>query len=126
MENLTPLSDQINQLIAENRRLRNKSDADDKTMHLLKEQNRELRGGIENLIEDHRRIERSLIAERDEAKLAYVEIEGCLNQAGDLIMQAARARIGDMAPERMPPQTGRHIEDARLPENSPIARLANG
>lgn len=34
----TTLSDQVNQLISENRRLRNKSAADDATIHLLKEQ----------------------------------------------------------------------------------------
>lgn len=122
MTEQNPLSDQVNQMISELRRLRNKSDADDKTIHLLKEQNAELRGGIENLVEDHRRIERGLLAERDEAKIAYVEIEGLLNQAADSIMQAARARIGNQTPERMPPQTGRHIEDDRLP----IARLGTG
>jgi len=122
----TALSDQINQLIAETRRLRNKSDADDKTIHLLKEQNAELRGGIESLVEDHRRIERKLVGERDEAQLAYTEIEGLLNQAADCIMQAARARIGDQAPEKMPQQIGRHVDHHLLPENSPIARLAQG
>lgn len=113
---------QVDALVRENRRLLLKSEADDKTIHMLKAQYDAIQAGMENMIEDHRRRERELLAEADRANVAYTEIEGHLNQAGDLIMQAARARIGNRTPERMPPQTGRHIEDPRLP----IARLANG
>lgn len=123
----TTLSDQVNALIAENRRLRMKSEADDKTIHVLKEQYDSLQSGVENMVEDHRRIEnamledhrstvRELVAERDRAVRAYTEIEGNLNQAADLIMQAARARVGNETPDPMPQAHTPHLADSRIPQ----------
>lgn len=111
----SPLSDQINALIAENRRLRNKSEADDKTIHLLKEQYAAVAGGIEDMVESHRKVERELTIEAHNANVAYTEIEGRLNQVADLILQAARARVGDATPETMPERVLPHVTDARLP-----------
>lgn len=120
-QNLAAFSDQINRLIAENRRLQKKSDADDKTIHILKQQYETLNAGVENMIEDHRRIERGLSAERDRAVVSYTEIDGLLGQTADLIMQAARARVGDLTPAKMPSATLPNLHDDRLP----IARLSS-
>jgi len=57
------LSDQINALVAENRRLRSKSDADDQTIGLLKANYKTVTDGIEDMVEDHRKIERELTIE---------------------------------------------------------------
>lgn len=115
---LTKWTDQISGLIAENRRLRNKSDADDKTIHLLKEQYASVTGGIEDMIEDHRRVERDLTIEAHNAKVAYTQIQGLLDQAADLILQAARARIGDDTPAKMPAAIIPVLADGRMPEVS--------
>lgn len=115
------LSDQISQLIAENRRLRNKSDADDKTIHLLKEQNDTLRNAWEDMVEDHRRTERDLAHDRDRHVVAYTEIDGLLHQVADLILQTTRARVGNATPEKMPQVRLPVHDDERLP----IARLSS-
>lgn len=106
----TTLSDQINALVAENRRLRNKSTADDITIQTLTEQYERLQSGVEDMVEDHRRRERELIAAADRAERAYVSIQGLLDQAADLILQAARARVGDAMPAPVP-----HLTDSRMP-----------
>lgn len=125
MTTMTPdistFSDQINRLIAENRRLLKKSEADDKTIHLLKEQYEGLHNGVEDMVEDHRRIERDLVDKANRHELAYTEIVGLLDQAADLIVQAARARVGNVTPEKMPERQIPSIQDDRLP----IARLSS-
>lgn len=120
-QHISAFSDQINLLIAENRRLLKKSEADDKTIYVLKDQYDTLHAGVESLIEDHRAIERQLAGERDRAVRAYTEINGLLNQSADLIMQAIRARVGDLTPEKMPQRPLAEIHDDRLP----IARLSS-
>lgn len=97
--NASSLSDQVNRLVAENRRLRLKGEADDATIDLLKRQYDTLQGGVEDMIEDHRKIERELSASRDRAVVAYTEIDGLLKQAADLIVQAMRARVPSAAPD---------------------------
>lgn len=97
--NANSLSDQVNRLVAENRRLRLKGEADDATIDLLKRQYDTLQGGVEDMIEDHRKIERDLSAARDRAVVAYTEIDGLLKQAADLIVQAMRARVPAAAPD---------------------------
>ncbi len=109
----SPLSDQINALVAENRRLRNKSEADDATIALLKDQYRTVTKGIEDMVEDQRKIERELTIEIHNTRAADKEIAGLLNQVADLILQAARARIGDSVPANMSEMA--HHEDKRLP-----------
>lgn len=112
-------SDQINRLIAENRRLINKSEADDHTIGVLKQQYDGLQAGVEAMVEDHRRIERGLMAERDRAVRAFAQIDGLLNCVGDLVVQAARARSGDATPEKMPAAKLAIVADGRLPQVSP-------
>lgn len=107
--------DQVTSLVQENRRLRAKSNADDETIHLLKEQYATVAGGIEGMVEDHRRRERELMIESHQHKVAYEEIRGLLNQAGDLLLQAFRARVGNETPEQMPQLRLPVIEDRRLP-----------
>ncbi len=109
-------TDQATKLVAENRRLRIKSDVDDETINILKQQYDELQSGVENLIEDHRKIERQLCAERDRAVRTSAEIEALLTQAGDLILQAMRARIGDVTPKVMPKAQTPHLVDQRMPQ----------
>jgi hypothetical protein len=116
-----PIHNQVAVMVAENRRLLKKSAADDATIHILKEQYDTLQAGVENMVEDHRRIERELSAERDRAVRAFTEIDGLLNQTADLVMQAARARTGDNTPEQMPERRLASINDDRLP----IARLSS-
>lgn len=110
---------QVDALVAENQHLRVKADNDDKTLHLMQEQYRALSASVEGMRAKFERQIFQLTTERDEAMLKHSKIKSLLLQSADIIMQAARADVGDEAPEKMPPQTGRHIEDDRLP----IARL---
>ncbi len=96
-----------------------KSEADDATIVLLKSQYDQISGGMESLIEDHRRIERNLTVEIHNTRAADKEIAGLLNQVADLILLAARARIGNDTPATMPENLGPHINDARLPMIGP-------
>lgn len=112
------LSEQVTQLIAENRRLLKKSEADDTTIHLLKQQNEALRSSWEDMVEDHRRIERDLSNDRDRHVVAYTEIDGLLHQVADLILQTTRARVGNSTPEKMPQRQHPIVDDARIPRLS--------
>ena len=123
------LSDQVDRLVSENQALRVKSENDDKLIHLLKEQYSSLAAQVKGIREDAiREVERArhqrdadvsaAEIERDQALVAYKEIDGLLLQAGDLITQAARARIGNTTPEKMPRQPLPAIEDSRLPAAS--------
>lgn len=112
-------SQQANQLVAENRRLLLKSQTDDETIRTIKGQYDQLAAGIENMVEDHRKIERDLAIRADKAERAAKEIEGLLTRAADLIMQAFRARDGDATPEKMPQAQLAHVSDERLPMPGP-------
>lgn len=127
---------QANDLVLENRRLRAKSDADDETIITLKKKYDDLANGVEAMVEDHKQIEaesqenynkalRELMFRCDRAEMAYKEIEGLLGRAGDvamslndLILQAARSKIGDKTPEKMPEVKLPEVKDARLPTPS--------
>lgn len=123
-------ADQANRLVAENQHLRVKSDSDDLTIRLMREQYDGLAATVNNVrdkaaaeikaTQDYAEHEISdLTIERDQAVRAFKEIDTLLLQAADLVMQALRAREGDAAPESLPTQRGMHIDDDRLP----IARL---
>lgn len=129
MGNAATLAEQVDRLVAENQSLRVKSENDDKLIHLLKEQYSSLAAQVKGIREDAiREVERArhqrdadvsaAEIERDQALVAYKEIDGLLLQAGDLITQAARARIGNATPEKMPRQPLPAIEDSRLPAAS--------
>lgn len=110
------LSEQVSRLVAENRSLRIKGDADDKAIHLMQEQYDILQSGVESLVEDHRKIERELTAERDRAMRAYARIDGLLNQTADLVLQAMRAKIGNATPDPLPKASTPHLVDDRMPQ----------
>lgn len=123
------LGDQVDRLVAENQHLRVKSDNDDKTIHLLKEQydllQRQVAGIRETAsreVEKARNGARDMVMDmqmdRDQARVAYREIDGLLLLAADTIHQALRARVGDLTPEKMPAATTPHLVDNRLPQVS--------
>jgi hypothetical protein len=113
---------QVDALVAENQHLRVKSDNDDKTLHLMQEQYKALAASVDSMRNKYERQIFQLTTERDDATVKHSKIKSLLLQAADIVMQAARADIGDETPERMPQQTGQHIQDDRLP----IARLNQG
>ena len=129
MGNAATLAEQVDRLVAENQSLRVKSQNDDQMIHLLKEQYNSLAAQVKGIREDAiREVERArhqrddavsaAEIERDQALVAYKEIDGLLLQAGELITQAARARIGNTTPEKMPSRQITAIEDVRLPAAS--------
>jgi len=83
---------QANALVAENRRLRVKSQSDDNTIDTLKLQYAEMAHDFKAAQQDWREREQRLITERDQAVQSHSEIESLLNQAADLIIQAATKR----------------------------------
>ncbi len=79
---------QASALVNENRRLRIKSDGDDKTITTIKQQYDVLARDFETYQHRCGEREHALITERDQAVREKSEIEGLLNQAADLIIQA--------------------------------------
>lgn len=123
---LDTLNDQVGRVVRENQNLRVRVDNDAKTIRTLTDQYDQLAANVDN-IRDHaaadvahiqdwadREITR-LTIERDQAVRKFEEIDTVLMQAADLIMQAARARVGDATPERMPERKLAVIQDDRLP-----------
>jgi len=106
---------QVDALVAENQHLRVKSDNDDKTLHLMQEQYKALAASVESMRNKYERQIFQLTTERDEAVVKHARIKSLLMQSADITMQALRADAGDETPEKMPPQTGAHIVDQRLP-----------
>jgi len=84
------LSEQVDRLVSENQHLRVKSDNDDITRQLLKEQYDALAGSVENTRTKHEREMHLLRTERDQAVIAFKEIDTLLLQAADMVMQATR------------------------------------
>lgn len=125
------LSDQINMMVAENQHLRVKSDSDDLTINLMRQQYdglaaqvADIRAKARSEVEKARNMAEDQVAdmtiERDQAIRSFKEIDTTLMQAADLIMQALRARRGDITPEQIPDVATVHFNDDRLP----IARLS--
>ena len=115
------LSRQVTGLVSENQHLRVKSDNDDLTINLLKQQYAALSESVDGMRSKFEREIHTLRTERDQAVVSAKEIDTVLMQAADLIVQAARARVGNITPERMPQVRGDHLADDRLP----IARLSS-
>jgi hypothetical protein len=113
--NSQSFADQANRLVTENQNLRVKSDNDDKTIYLMKEQYDGLSSSVEAMRNKHDREMHTLRTERDRATRAFKEIDTVLLQAADLIMQALRARQGDGAPEQIPERPMALVNDSRLP-----------
>ena len=118
--NIMTLSEQVDRLVSENQHLRVKSDNDDITHRLMKEQYDALSASVEGMRSKFEREIHLMRTERDQAVRASKEINTLLLQAANLIMQALRAKEGDAAPEKMPEARGKHVSDDRLP----IARLS--
>lgn len=126
-------SKQVNDLVQENHRLRAKSDADDEIKLMLKKQYDDLSAGVEVMVEEHKEIEkesqeryskqlREWMFRCDRSERSYSEISGLLTQVGsaamvvnELIMQAVRAKVGDITPEKMPKADIAKVDDNRLP-----------
>lgn len=117
---MTTLSEQVSRLVAENQHLRVKTENDEITRNLMKEQYDALASSVEGTRNKHEREVHLLRTERDQAVRAFKEVDSLLMQAADLLVQAIRAREGDATPEKMPVNRGAHVKDDRLP----IARLS--
>lgn len=108
-------ADQASRLVTENQNLRVKSDNDDKTIFLMKEQYDGLSSSVESMRNKHDREMHTLRTERDHAVRAFKEIDTVLLQSADLIMQALRARQGNSTPDQIPDRTIALVNDSRLP-----------
>jgi hypothetical protein len=106
------LADQITDIVRENQNLRVKSDNDDKTIHLMRQQYDSLAAEVDGIRDKAAREIRALITERDQAVRKFKEIDTTLMQAAEIILQAARARVGNGTTPAPPPA----ITDDRLPE----------
>ena len=123
------LADQIELLERENSALRHKSDSDDTTIHLLKEQYKALSDSVSSIREKARReveLARSqrdhdvqdMQISRDMALVSNHEIEAILTQAAKVITEGLNSRIGNQTPGKMPPgkmPPAPYIHDDRLP-----------
>lgn len=109
------LSEQVSQLVSENQHLRVKSDNDNITLALMKQQYDALSSSVESLRNKHDREAHTLRTERDVATIKFKTIDTLLLQASNIIMQALRARQGDDTPEQIPERPTREVRDDRLP-----------
>lgn len=114
------LSEQVDRLVSENQHLRVKTENDEITRHLMKQQYDTLAGSVDAMRSAHDREIHALRTERDQAVRAFKEIDSLLLQTADMVMQALRARQGDETPERIPDRHVLHMDDPRLP----LARLS--
>lgn len=119
------LSEQVDRLVTENQSLRVKSSNDDAHIHLLTEQYAAIasqvasirRRATEEVTRTKAEAEAAVMdmqIERDQAVAAFKAIDTTLLQAAELIMQAARARVGDAEPAA-PVASINGFDDARLP-----------
>lgn len=111
----TKFVDQANQMVTENQNLRVKSDNDDKTIHLMKAQYDGLSASVEAVHNKHDRELHIARTERDQAVRAFKEIDTLLMQAANLVMQALRARQGDLTPAEILERPMTLVKDDRLP-----------
>ena len=102
MSNTETLSEQVNQMVTDLQHLRVKSENDDKTIHLMREQYDGLAASVEALAGRHEREIHAMRTERDQAVRRFKSIDTLLLQASNIIMQALRARSGDDTPEQIP------------------------
>jgi hypothetical protein len=89
---------QASALVHDNRRLRLQADNDANTIATLKAQYDELAADFKSAQQNWRETEHRLITERDKAVCAHTEINGLLNQAADLIIQAAARHVAVPVP----------------------------
>ena len=91
-------TDRVTALVQENQHLRVRTDNDDKTIALMKEQYDKLAASVDGLRDKHEREIHAMRTERDQAARSNREIEALLLQASEIVMQALRARVGDLQP----------------------------
>jgi hypothetical protein len=100
--NESTLSIQVSQMVLENQHLRVKSDNDDKTIHLMKEQYDAMAASVEGMRDRHVRELHEMRTGRDQAVRQFKTIDTLLLQASEIIMQALRARQGETVPAQIP------------------------
>jgi len=116
------LSDQVSRLVAENQNLRVRTEADQKTIHLMQERYDALAAQVDDIRDraardvaearDYAEREVSHITiERDQALSKHEIVDGLLMQVADLVLQASRASTGS---EQVAPIVN-GADDARLP-----------
>ncbi len=110
---LMPLAQQVNLTVSENQSLRVKSDNDEITIQLLKEQYDSLSASFSEMKSKYELDLHEMRTERDKAIVAKTEMDRLLRQAGDLLLQAARASSGDDT----------HADAPQEPRMSPVALL---
>lgn len=126
---LETLSDQVSRIIAENQNLRIRVENDAKTIRTMTEQYDDLAAQVDDIRNsaaadcENVRVwaNREVMAmqiERDQAVRKFEMVDTTLKQAADLIMQAARAAVGDLTPEKLPERKLAVIKDDRLPATS--------
>ncbi len=98
----TALSDQVSQMVSENQHLRVKGDNDDKRIALLIEQYDSMAASVKATHDRHEQEMHDMRTERDQAVRQFKTIEALLLQSSTIIMQALRARQGDVVPEVIP------------------------
>lgn len=119
MDNQHEFSRQAEEVVRENQHLRVKSDNDDKTIHLMRQQYDAMALSVDDMRSDYERKLHHMRTERDQAVARHAAIKALLLQAANIVMQALRADIGNETPEKMPPARLPALDDGRLP----IARL---
>ena len=103
-------TDQASALVHDNRRLRIRVDNDERTIATLKAQYDQLAADFKSAQQTWREIEHQLITERDRAVTAEKEINGLLNEAADLIIQAAARRATAASPAEEQTEHGPLLE----------------
>lgn len=109
------LTDQIKEMVAENQHLRVKSENDDTTLHLMRQQYDALADSVDAMRDEHAREVHLLRTQRDQAVIKHSRIKALLMQSTEIIMQALRADQGNETPEKMPVATLAIVHDDRLP-----------
>ena len=100
--NEAALSEGVNQLVAENQQLRVKCDNQEKTLDIVQDQYDTLAASVKATHDRHEQEMHDMRTERDQAVRQFKTIEALLLQSSTIIMQALRARQGDVVPEVIP------------------------
>lgn len=115
-DGLEGVSNQVNVLIEENRRLRRKSELDDNTIEMMTNQYNDLSSKVEGLIAVAQQREHMLQVDSDKHRLSSQEIEGALKQVGELITSVLARRVGNSTPLNISDRRMSVISDPRMPE----------
>lgn len=114
---LSMFTDQVNNLVTENRHLTLKTESQENTIGMLSQQYDDLASSVEAMRAEYEQNLHTLRVERDQAVRKFTKINALLMQCADLTMQAIRAKIGDETPEKMPETLGNITDHPALPPN---------